>query len=187
MFIDRNDTTIKNALRDYLQALSATTLNFRGFNLSSPSTSQSTFTNQMNAYIAYSGWGPSEPSIVTTGVTTTSGGVDLQGNAIVAYTFQTAFIPSSTVPPGEQAWYTWFVPTGATNGQQYQTIKYGNNTNPPGTSITVNVAYSNLIVNYTGSTNIPAGIYKVYTTKPSNGMNIINSGGNLYWQGGNLI
>ena len=61
--------------------------------------------------------------------------VDLQGNAIVAYTFQTAFIPSSTVPPGEQAWYTWFVPTGATNGQQYQTIKYGNNTNPPGTSI----------------------------------------------------
>jgi hypothetical protein len=55
------------------------------------------------------------------------------------------------------------------------------------TSITANVNYSNLIVNYTGSTNIPAGIYKVYTTKPSNGMNITNSGGNLYWQGGNLI
>jgi hypothetical protein len=184
LFIDRNDVTIRTALNNYMLSQGST---FRGFNITSPSTVQATFNSQMNSYIAYSGWGTSEPAIVTTGVTTTSGGFDLQGNPVVAYTFQTAFIPSSTVPSAEVAWYTWMVPTGATNGQQYQTIKFGNNTNPPGTSITANVSYSNLIVNYTGSTNIPAGVYKVYTSKPSSGMNITNSGGNLYWQGGNLI
>jgi hypothetical protein len=160
---------------------------FRGFNITSPSSTQATFDAQMNAYIAYSGWGPSEPAIITTGVTTTSGGFDAQGNAIVAYTFQTAYVPASTVPSTEVAWYTWIVPTGATNGQQYQTIKYGNNTNPPAISITANVTFSNLLVHYSGSTNIPAGTYKVYTTKPGNGVNITNGGGNIFWQGGNLI
>jgi predicted GIY-YIG superfamily endonuclease len=39
---------------------------------------------------------------------------------------------------------------------------------------------------YTGSTNIPAGVYRVYTTKPGAGSNITNSGNNYYFRGGNL-
>ena len=187
LFIDRNDVTIRNALRDYLAALSATTTTFRGFNLNSPSTvSQVTFAAQMNAYISYSGWGVSEPTILTAPISTTSGGNDAQGNLIQAYKFQTIVVPNTTVPSGEVAWYTWMVATGSTNGQKYSTIKNGN-ANPPATDTAVNASYYNFVVDYTGSTNIPAGVYRVYTTKPGAGLNITNSGNNWYFQGGTLI
>ena len=78
------------------------------------------------------------------------------------------------------------VATGATNGQKYSTIKNGN-ANPPATDTVVNSSYYNFVVNYTGSTNIPAGVYRVYTTKPSAGSNITNGGNNWYFQGGTLI
>ena len=174
MFIDRNDTTIKNTLRDYLAALSATTTTFRGFNINSPSQIQATFNNQMNAYIAYSGWGPSEPAIVTSPIT---GGTGV---------FSIVEILAATVPPAEVAYYTWIVATGATNGQKYSSIKNGNSS-PPATDTLVNAAYSVLTVTYTGSTNIPAGVYRVYTTKPGGGLNITNGGNNWYFQGGTLI
>jgi hypothetical protein len=186
LFIDRNDVTIRNALRDYLAALSATTGNFRGLNLSSPSTVQATFDGQMNAYFAYSGWGVSEPTILTAPISTTSGGNDAYGNPIVAYKFQTIQVPNTTVPPAEVAWYTWVVATGMTNGQKYSTIKNGN-ANPPATDLTVNAVSNGLIVNYSGSTNIPAGTYRIYTTKSSAGSNITNGGNNWYFQGGTLV
>jgi hypothetical protein len=190
LFIDRNDAPtfpIRTALRDYLAALSATTTNFRGFNLSSPNTaSQVTFAAQMNAYISYSGWGVSEPAILTAPISTTSGGNDAQGNLIQAYKFQTIVVPNTTVPSGEVAWYTWMVATGSTNGQKYSTIKNGN-ANPPATDTAVNASYYNFVVDYTGSTNIPAGVYRVYTTKPGAGLNITNSGNDWYFQGGTLI
>jgi hypothetical protein len=78
------------------------------------------------------------------------------------------------------------VATGSTNGQQYSTIKNGN-ANPPSTDTTINLSFSNLIVNYSGSTNIPAGVYRIYTTKPGNGSNFQNNGNNWYFQGGTLI
>ena len=186
LFIDRNDVTIRNALRDYLAALSATTGNFRGLNLSSPSTVQATFDGQMNAYFAYSGWGVSEPTILTAPISTTSGGNDIWGNPITAYKFQTIQVPSATVPSAEVAWYTWVVATGMTNGQKYSTIKNGN-ANPPATDLTVNSVLNGLIVNYSGSTNIPAGTYRIYTTKSSPGSNITNGGNNWYFQGGTLV
>jgi hypothetical protein len=186
LFIDRNDVTIRNALRDYLAVLSATTTNFRGLNLSSPSTVQATFDGQMNAYFAYSGWGVSEPTILTAPISTTSGGNDAYGNPIVAYKFQTIQVPNTTVPPAEVAWYTWVVATGMTNGQKYSTIKNGNS-NPPATDLTVNAVSNGLIVNYSGSTNIPAGTYRIYTTKASPGSNITNGGNNWYFQGGTLV
>ena len=158
---------------------------FRGFNINTPSTTQATFDAQMNAYISYSGWGVSEPAIVVTGVTTTSGGVDAYGNPIIAYTYQTVKVSSSTVPSAEVAWYTWMVSTGATNGQKYTTIKQGTS-NPPATNITPNVNFTSLVVNYSGSTNIPAGVYRIYTTKPGAGSNITNNGNDYYFQGGNL-
>jgi hypothetical protein len=159
---------------------------FRGFNLTSPSSVQATFDTQMNAYIAYSGWGVSEPAIVSAPISTSTGGTDAWGNPIEAYKFQTVQVPSTTVPSGEIAWYTWFVATGSTNGQTYTQIKIGTG-NPPATNITPNTVYSVLTVNYTGSTNIPAGVYRVYTTKPGAGLNINNSGNNYYFQGGTLV
>ncbi len=182
LFIDRNDATIRAALNSYMLAQGSA---FRGFNITSPSTTQATFDSQMNAYIAYSGWGVSEPSIVTAQISTTTGGLDAYGNGIEAYKFQTILVSASTVPAAEQAWYTWIVSTAATNGQKYTTTKQGTS-NPPGTSLSPNATYTNLIVNYSGSTNIPADVYRIYTSKPGAGSNITNNGNNYYFQGGNL-
>jgi hypothetical protein len=183
LFIDRNNVPIRNALNSWMLSQGST---FRGFNINSPSPNQSLFNTQMNAYISYSGWGGSEPSIITSPVSSTSGGSDAYGNPIVAYVFQTTKVPVTTVPSTEVAWYTWLVPTGATNGQIYSTISEGTTT-VANTTFTVNPIYSNLIVNYSGSTNIPSGIYRVYTTKPGAGFNITNNGSDLYWRGGTLI
>jgi hypothetical protein len=183
LFIDRNNVAIRGALNTWMVSQGSA---FRGFNINSPSPNQSLFDAQMNAYVAYSGWGSSEPPILTAPISTTSGGSDIWGNSIVAYRFQTIEVPATTVPSSEVAWYTWIVSTGATNGQIYQTIKQGIG-NPPGTNFTMNTTYSSLLFNYSGSTNIPAGTYRVYTTKPMAGVNITNSGNPLYWQGGTLI
>jgi len=183
LFVDRNDATIRTALNNYMAAQGSA---FRGFNITNPSTVQATFDSQMNAYIAYSGWGVSEPAIITSPISTTSGGSDAYGNAIVAYKFQTVQVPNTTVPSAEVAWYTWMVATGMTNGQKYSTIKNGATTSVS-TDTNMNTAYNSLVVNYSGSTNIPAGTYRVYTTKPGAGSGFANSGNNWYWQGGTLV
>jgi len=183
LFIDRNDATIRTALNNYMLSQGSA---FRGFNINNVTQTQATFDAQMNAYIAYSGWGVSEPSIFTAPISTTSGGSDAYGNPIVAYKFQTIQVPNTTVPAGEVAWYTWIVATGMTNGQKYSTIKNGN-ANPPITDTVVNTLTNSLVVNYSGSTNIPAGTYRVYTTKTASGLNITNSGNNWYFQGGTLV
>jgi hypothetical protein len=184
LFIDRSDATLRTALNNYMAAQGSA---FRGFNINNvTNTVQATFDAQMNAYIAYSGWGVSEPAIFTAPISTTSGGVDVWGNTITAYKFQTIQVPNTTVPSGEIAWYTWIVATGATNGQKYSTIKNGSS-NPPLTDTVVNAVTNNLVVNYSGSTNIPAGTYRVYTTKTASGLNINNLGNNWYFQGGSLV
>ena len=159
---------------------------FRGFNINSPSTVQATFSAQFNSYIAYSGWGVSEPSIQTAPISTSSGGNDAYGNPIVAYKFQTELVSSATVPTSEFAYYTWLISTGATNGQIQTTIKQGIASNTF-TDVSMNSVYYNLLVTYTGSTNIPAGTYRVYTTKPATGFRIQNNGNNLYFLGGTLV
>jgi hypothetical protein len=78
------------------------------------------------------------------------------------------------------------VATGMTNGQKYSTIKNGATTSVS-TDTNMNTAYNSLVVNYSGSTNIPAGTYRVYTTKPGAGSGFANSGNNWYWQGGTLV
>lgn len=183
LFIDRNETTIRGLLNTWMASQGSA---FRGFNLGTPSTTQATFDSQMNAYFAYSGWGVSEPTILTAPISTTSGGNDFWGNPITAYKFQTIQVPNTTVPPAEVAWYTWVVATGMTNGQKYSTIKNGN-ANPPAVDLTVNSTLNGVVVNYSGSTNIPAGTYRIYTTKSSPGSNITNGGNNWYFQGGTLV
>lgn len=182
LFVDRNDSTVRNALASYMASQGSS---FGGFNVNSPSSVQATFDAQMNSYISYSGWGVSEPQIYVTGVTSTNGGLDAYGNAIQAYKFQTVKVDASVVPPNEFAFYTWIVPTGATNGMRYDTIVFGIS-NPPSTNFYMNDTFSQLVVNYTGSTNIPQGTYRVYTTKPDTGLRIQNNGNDLYFRGNNL-
>jgi len=161
---------------------------FRGYNINAPSISQSTFDEQMNAYIQYSGWSVNMPAIRSEEVPTTSGGFDSYGNPIVAYTFKTHQVPSSVIDGNEFAWYTWIVPTGSTNGMKYQLV--GNNINGNPLSITnriMNSTYYDLTVNYTGSTGIPAGVYRVYSTYGNTDFRIQNLGNNIYFKGGSLI
>jgi hypothetical protein len=166
---------------------------WRGYNVAptAPSTNQTNFNNQMNSYLSYSGWGVSEPAIITAPISTTSGGFDAFGNAIVAYTFQTTKVPAGTLPTSNvptgngQGWFIWLVSTAATNGLKYTTIKQGS-ANPPGTNVTMNVTYSNLTVNYTGSTNIPAGVYRVYSSYALGAFQLTPGTNDLYFQGGTL-
>jgi len=161
---------------------------FRGYNINAPSISQSTFESQMNAYIQYSGWSVNMPAIRTEEVPTISGGFDSYGNPIIAYTFKTHQVPSSVIDSNEFAWYTWIVPTGSTNGMKYQLI--GNNINGNPLSLTnrvMNSTYYDLTVDYTGSTGIPAGVYRVYSTYGNTDFRIQNLGNNIYFKGGSLI
>ena len=170
---------------------------WRGFNqVGAPSTVQGTFDSQMNAYLSYSGWTGAittggEPAIITSTISTTSGGSDAYGNAIVAYKFQTVQIPIGAFTAATNNWVTVFVSTGATNGQIYSTI---NNGTGPGsmTPKTMSTVYNgsapnNLIINYSGSTNIPAGAYRMYSTYTNTDFRLSTGLLPNYFQGGTLI
>jgi hypothetical protein len=161
---------------------------WKGFNVvpTAPSTVQATFDAQMNAYLSYSGWtNGNEPQFLQAPISTTSGGVDNYGNAIVAYKFQTTQIPAAYF--SATTWITVFVSTGATNGQKYSTINNG--TSPGGmTSKTMSNTYNSLIINYSGSTNIPAGTYRMYSTySVGTSFQISPAGLPNYFQGGTLV
>jgi hypothetical protein len=170
---------------------------WRGFNqVGSPSTVQATFDAQMNAYLAYSGWTGAittggEPAIITAPISTTSGGSDAYGNAIVAYKFQTVQIPLGAFTAVTNNWVTVFVSTGATNGQLYSTINNGTGAGsmtPKTMSTTYNgSAPNNLVINYSGSTNIPAGAYRMYSTYPATDFRLSTSLLPNYFQGGTLV
>jgi hypothetical protein len=147
---------------------------FLGFGTNTPSTVQSTFDAQMNAYISYTGWNGNytsgqQPSIRTSPISTTSGGNDSLGNPIVAYKFQTLEFPlgSFSKPPGPNPYATFFnffVPVNALNGQDYSTINYSTIVTPLNLSQATNPTYYNLLINYSGNTNLPAGTYRLYTS-----------------------
>ena len=165
----------------------------KGFNTvpTAPSTVQSTFDAQMNAYLAYSGWtgnlaAGQEPSIITAPISTTSGGNDAYGNLISAYVFQTVEIPVGAFTATSSNWVTVFVSTGATNGQKYSTIKNGASALAM-TSKTMASGYYNLVINYSGSTNIPAGTYRMYSTYVGPSFSLGTSALPNYFQGGTLI
>jgi hypothetical protein len=194
MFIDTNGTQAKANLSSWMTSQGSA---WRGFNqVGSPSTVQATFDAQMNAYLAYSGWtgnlaGGQEPAIITAPISTTSGGSDAYGNAIVAYKFQTVQIPVGAFTATTNNWVTVFVSTGATNGQKYSTI---NNGTAPGSMVarTMSTTYNgsapnNLIINYSGSTNIPAGAYRMYSTYTNTDFRLSTSLLPNYFQGGTLI
>jgi len=190
IFIDTSQATSRANLNTWMTSQGST---WKGYNTvpTAPSTVQSTFDAQMNAYLSYTGWtgnlaAGEEPAIIQAPISTVSGGVDAFGNPIVAYTFQTAEIPVGAFTATSSNWVTVFVSTGATNGQRYSTIKNG--TTPGGTvSRTMNTTYSNLIINYSGGTNIPAGTYRLYSTYSATAFQLGTAVLPNYIQGGTLI
>ena len=194
IFIDTNGAQSKANLSTWMVSQGSS---WRGFNqVGAPSTVQGTFDAQMNAYLSYSGWTGAittggEPAIITSTISTTSGGSDAYGNAIVAYKFQTVQIPIGAFTAATNNWVTVFVSTGATNGQIYSTI---NNGTGPGsmTPKTMSTVYNgsapnNLIINYSGSTNIPAGAYRMYSTYTNTDFRLSTGLLPNYFQGGTLI
>ena len=191
LFMDMGATAARNNLSAWmiLQGSSA----FRGFNVpgfSVPSSTQATFDAQMNAYIAYSGWTGNlatgkEPAIIQSPICLGGcSGNDANGLPIVQNVFQTVQIPIGSFTA--TSWVTVFVPTGATPGQKYSTVKNG--TSPGGmVSRTMNTAYNSLIINYSGSTNIPAGVYRMYTTYAGTDFQLSTAFLPNYFQGGTLV
>jgi len=158
----------------------AITPQFRGFNVagfSVPSNIPVNFDTQMNAYISYTGWtgnlaNGEEPAIITTPVT--------------AGIFNTVQIPIGAFTAITSNWVTVFVPTGATPGQKYSTIKNGTS-NPPTVARTMDVTYNSMLISYSGSTNLPSGIYRMYTTYVGTGFQLSTSVLPNYFQGGTLV
>jgi len=159
---------------------------FRG--VSGPVLAQQNFNNRFNAYMSYSGWGTTQPAILTAPISNLTRGVDSFGVPVVAGRFQTTIVSGNTLPvtggQSPQAWYTWFVPTGATSGQAYTALSISRN---PTTQqeIATTLNFYNRVVNYSGSTNIPAGYYRVYTSYSQNGLRPRLNGQNFYFRGGN--
>ena len=162
--------------------------NFYGFtNLSGPTTSNPTqFNNDMNGYVSFTGWtGGVFPTVRTQMVPQVSGGFDAYGNSIEAYNFTTHEVPVNTV--SNQAWYTWIIPTGATNNLiQYQIdVNSFGNPNSMTTLIMDSTIYTKTF-NYTGST-IPTGVYRVYTTFADLSFYLDNGGNTIYFRGNSVI
>ena len=159
---------------------------FRGFFINGATTANAvTFNQQFNSYLNYSGWGGNSPAIITGIISPTSVGTDFYGNPINAYLFQTTQVSGGTTPTN--AWYTWYVSTGATNGQIMTQIGTNTANNPNSlTARNLNSAYYNLTVSYTGGT-IPQGTYRVYTTYSGTDFRINASANNVYFKGNTLI
>ena len=159
---------------------------FRGFFINGATTANAvTFSQQINSYLNYSGWGGNSPAIITGIISPTSVGTDAYGNPINAYLFQTTQVSGGTTPTN--AWYTWYVSTGATNGQIMTQIGTNTANNPNAlTARNLNSAYYNLTVSYTGGT-IPQGTYRVYTTYSGTDFRINASANNVYFKGNTLI
>jgi hypothetical protein len=136
----------------------------------------------MNLYVDYSGWTNDLPSVVTSYVPQSTGGVDNYGQLNEQYNFQTVEISSNTVQ--SQSWYTWMIPTGATGGQYQTEIAFNSvgNVNAM-VPISTNQTLYQFTFTYTGST-IPQDTYRVYTTAP-NSVLYLNNNDNIYFKGSN--
>ena len=159
---------------------------FFGFtNLSSPDFSnQAQFEIDMNYYIDYSGWTDSTlPLIRTQSVPQSSGGVDSFGNTIVEFNFTTHEIPAGTV--NGSGWYTWIIPTSATNGMIQTIIDLSINGNPNSfITFGTDASLYQHEFEYMG-TNIPSGNYRVYSSFVDPAFYIANSQ-DIYFKGGQV-
>jgi hypothetical protein len=162
--------------------------NFFGFtNNPPPDTSNPVqFGSDMNKYVSFSGWTASTfPTIRQQVVPQVSGGVDSFGNSISAFNFTTHEVPVGTV--SGNSWYTWIIPTNATNNGIQQKINFSINGNPNSmTTLIMDGTIYTQSFNYTGST-IPTGNYRVYTTYADLAFYIDNSLTTIYFKGDTII
>jgi len=170
----------------YLYNNFVSSTNFFGFtNLSSPDfNNQPQFEIDMNLYMDYSGWTDNTlPGVRTQGVPQSSGGFDSFGNVIVEFNFTTHEVEAGTVDGS--AWYTWIIPTSATNGGIQTIIDLNVNGNPNTfTQIFTDYSLYQYEFEYTGTT-IPAGNYRVYSSFVDPAFYIANSQ-NIYFKGGEV-
>jgi hypothetical protein len=170
-----------NSIGDYMYNLGH---NFYGFsNGTQPSLVFSAFTDEMRSYVEFSGWTTGTlPRIVEVDVPQVDGGVDSFGNPVFKYNFVTNVISANTI--GEQAWYTWIIPTGLTNNQIQTEIELSiNNPNVFVTNKTEPTIYQNTFL-YVGG-HITPGVYRVYTTFPSLNFQLFDNQ-NIYFKGGTV-
>lgn len=186
LLIESNQVSVRNTFNTYMAAGGSA---FRGFNINSPNlNNQNTFNTQMNRYVSYTGWGTVQPTIRTGFTYNMTRGVDSFGVPIIANRMTTTLVQSGTTTPNNtNAWYTWFIPTGATGIQRYNTLSRTFD-NPTGTTIfTQRANMSSIVFNYTGGTNIPNGTYRVYTTFTNQGFRFSQNNRNIYFRGGTLF
>jgi hypothetical protein len=158
---------------------------FFGFtNGSQPSQIPTTFNDDMNNYVNFTGWtSGSFPSIIQQTVPQTTGGVDSFGNTITQYNFLTTEVPANTI--NGSGWFTWIIPINLTGNLIQTEIDLNVLSNP--NSLTVvsmePTIYQNTFT-YTGNVLTP-GVYRVYTTFPSGVFNI-NNNENIYFRGNSV-
>jgi hypothetical protein len=155
---------------------------FFGFtNTTQPSANPIDFNNELNLYINYSGWTNGQlPTIISSVVPQSSGGVDSFGNPIVAYNFNTVEIPIGTV--SSYAWYTWIIPISLTNYQYQREIDVSTSNPNILTSVFTENTISVNTFTYSGST-IPPVTYRVYSTYPSDTFLLDNTTYDIYFRG----
>jgi hypothetical protein len=79
-----------------------------------------------------------------------------------------------------------FVPTGATPGQKYSQIKNGTSSGAM-TAKNMSTTYNGFIINYSGNTNIPVGVYRMYSTYTDSVWALGTSVLPNYFQGATLV
>jgi hypothetical protein len=190
LFIDTSATQARANLRSWMISKGSSFLGFT--QVGAPSSSQSTFDAQMNAYLSYTGWtgnlaAGQEPAIIQSPICLGGcSGNDVYGNPINQNVFQTVQIPVGAFTATSTNWVTVFVPTGATPGQKYSTVKNGTSAGAMA-SRNMNTTYNSLIINYSGNTNIPAGVYRMYSTYAATDFSLGTSSLPNYFQGGTLV
>jgi len=159
---------------------------FRGFsNGIGPSISATTFNDQLNRYLSFSGWGVNAPQIRTAKISQNSGGFDEYGNLIQAYLFKTHEVPAYTTTG--YSWYTWVIPNMNTNRNLVSNIGVNEYSDPTAlVPVNMNMLYASLTVEYSGFT-IPQDYYHIYTTFSNTNFRLINNNNKIYFRGNSLI
>ena len=158
---------------------------FRGFsNGIGPSISATTFSDQLNRYISFSGWGVNAPQVRTAKISQNSGGFDDYGNLIQAYLFKTHEVPAYLTTG--YSWYTWVIPNLNTNRNLVSNIGVNEYGDPAAlVPVNTNLLYAGLTVMYSGFT-IPQDYYHIYTTFSNTNFRL-NNNNKIYFKGNSLI
>jgi hypothetical protein len=145
------------SIGNYMDSKSAL---FFGFsNAAAPSSNQLDFDYEINSYMDFSGWTSGEfPVVLTTNF------VDIFNSPVTNFNFLPINLSANTI--SGDAWYTFIIPTGFTNGQYQKSVSFSTDGGITQTTLLMNpTIYSNYF-NYTGY-SYNRTTYRVYTTFPS--------------------